>query len=44
MVEDYLVNSELVILEIVLRLGFSEIMLFYWKFKVVIGKIFGEFR
>ena len=44
MAEDYLLNSELAIPEIALRLGFSETTSFHRKFKAMKGKTPGEFR
>lgn len=44
MAEDYLLNSDLVIPEIALRLGYSETASFHRKFKAVTGKTPGEFR
>lgn len=44
MAEDYLLNSELPIPEIALRLGYSETTSFHRKFKAVKGKTPGEFR
>ena len=44
MAEDYLLNSELAIPDIALRLGFSETTSFHRKFKAMKGKTPGEFR
>lgn len=44
MAEDYLLNSELSIPDIALRLGYSETTSFHRKFKAVVGKTPGEFR
>ncbi|MEP4467935.1 AraC family transcriptional regulator [Marinobacter alexandrii] len=44
MAEDYLLNSELAIPDIALRLGFSETTSFHRKFKAIKGKRPGEFR
>ncbi|WP_203300291.1 AraC family transcriptional regulator [Marinobacter sediminum] len=44
MAEDYLLNSELAIPDIALRLGFSETTSFHRKFKAIKGKTPGEFR
>ncbi|MBW0146805.1 AraC family transcriptional regulator [Marinobacter arenosus] len=44
MAEDYLLNSELAIPDIALRLGYSETTSFHRKFKAVKGKTPGEFR
>jgi AraC-like DNA-binding protein len=42
--EDYLLNSDLTIPDIALRLGYSETTSFHRKFKAVTGKTPGEFR
>lgn len=44
MAEDYLLNSDLNIPDIALRLGYSETTSFHRKFKAVTGKTPGEFR
>ena len=44
MAEDYLLNSDLTIPDIALRLGYSETTSFHRKFKAVVGKTPGEFR
>ncbi|MGO1500037.1 MAG: AraC family transcriptional regulator [Marinobacter sp.] len=44
MAEDYLLNSDLGIPDIALRLGYSEPTSFHRKFKAVVGKTPGEFR
>ncbi|WP_298448106.1 AraC family transcriptional regulator [uncultured Marinobacter sp.] len=44
MAEDYLLNSDLSIPDIALRLGYSETTSFHRKFKAVAGKTPGEFR
>ncbi|SOB74685.1 AraC-type DNA-binding protein [Marinobacter sp. LV10R510-11A] len=44
MAEDYLLNSDLTIPDIALRLGYSETTSFHRKFKAVEGKTPGEFR
>ena len=44
MAESYLLNSELAIPDIALRLGFSETTSFHRKFKAIKGKTPGEFR
>ncbi|MFP3977903.1 AraC family transcriptional regulator [Marinobacter sp. KMM 10035] len=44
MAEDYLLNSNLSIPDIALRLGYSETTSFHRKFKAVAGKTPGEFR
>jgi len=44
MAEDYLLNSNLPIPDIALRLGYSETTSFHRKFKAVTGKTPGEFR
>lgn len=44
MAEDYLLNSELNIPDIAVRLGYSETTSFHRKFKAVTGKTPGEFR
>ncbi|MBK1872153.1 AraC family transcriptional regulator [Marinobacter sp. 1-3A] len=44
MAEDYLLNSDLSIPDIALRLGYSETTSFHRKFKTVAGKTPGEFR
>jgi len=44
MAEDYLLNSDLTIPDIALRLGYSETTSFHRKFKAVAGKTPGEFR
>lgn len=44
MAEDYLLNSDLTIPDIALRLGYSETTSFHRKFKAVTGKTPGEFR
>lgn len=44
MAEDYLLNSDLAIPDIALRLGYSETTSFHRKFKAVTGKTPGEFR
>lgn len=44
MAEDYLLNSEMAIPDIALRLGYSETTSFHRKFKAIAGKTPGEFR
>ncbi|MDO6443688.1 AraC family transcriptional regulator [Marinobacter sp. 2_MG-2023] len=44
MAEDYLLNSDLSIPDIALRLGYSETTSFHRKFKAVTGQTPGEFR